>query len=116
MSPSLLRVYLDEDVDVLLGRLLDARGFDSLNASSAGHLAWPDERHLEFAAADERVLITHNRVDFEELARQWWKQSREHAGIVLAVRRAGSYDLMRRVLPVLTLYSQAEWHNVVTYA
>lgn len=116
MSPSPLRVYLDEDVDVLLGRLLEARGFDSLSASSAGHLAWADERHLEFAAADQRLLITHNRVDYERLAKQWWNQSREHAGIVLAVRRAASYDLMRRVLPVLALYSQTEWHNVVMYA
>jgi hypothetical protein len=90
MSSPALRVCLDDDVDVLLGRLLDARGFDSLSASRAGNLAWPDQRRLEFAAAEERVLITHNRVDFEELAKQWWKQSRDHG--------------------------QIQWHNTVTYA
>ena len=45
------------------------------------------------------VIITHNRVDFQNLARQWWQQSREHAGIILAVRRASTHDLLRHVLP-----------------
>jgi predicted nuclease of predicted toxin-antitoxin system len=111
-----LRVYLDEDVDVLLSRLLKARGFDSVTASELGHLGWSDEQHLEWADTEDRVTITHNRVDFENLARQWWTQSRGHGGVVLAVRRANSYELLRRVLPVLSLYDQAGWHNVVMYA
>lgn len=65
-----MRVYLDEDVDVLLGRLLVSRGFDCVSASELGHLAWPDEQHLEFASDQDRILVTHNRVDFEDLARQ----------------------------------------------
>jgi predicted nuclease of predicted toxin-antitoxin system len=85
-----LRVYLDEDVDVLLARLLNARGFDCVTAAELGHLAWEDEQHLEWAAAEERVTVTHNRVDFENLARHWWQQSREHAGIILAIRRANT--------------------------
>ena len=60
-----LRVYLDEDVDVLLARLLSSRGFDCLTASELGHLGWTDQQHLEWAAAEERIMITHNRVDFE---------------------------------------------------
>lgn len=111
-----LRVYLDEDVDVLLSPLLNARGFDCVTASERGHLGWDDEQHLQWAATEGRVTITHNRVDFENLARQWWSQSREHAGIVLSVRRATTYDLLRRVLPVLALYDQAGWRNVVMYA
>jgi hypothetical protein len=116
MSPRASRIYLDEDVAVLLGRLLVARGFDCVSASSAGHLAWHDERHLSFAASEGRILITHNRLDFENLAKLWWGQSRNHAGIILAVRRASTYDLLRRVLPVLALYDQTEWRNVVIYA
>jgi predicted nuclease of predicted toxin-antitoxin system len=111
-----LRVYLDEDVDVMLARLLVARGFDCQTASELGHLGWSDEQHLENAEAAERVIITHNRVDFELLARQWWTQSREHAGMVLAVRRAHTSALLHRILPVLSKYDQAGWHNVVMYA
>lgn len=90
--------------------------FDSLAASAAGHLGWTDEQHLEWAAREARVTVTHNRVDFETVARQWWIQSRNHAGIILAVRRPSTFDLLRRVLPILVLYDQAGWNNVVLYA
>jgi len=111
-----LRVYLDEDVDVLLGRLLRVRGFDCVSASELGHLGWADWQHLQFAADEGRVLITHNRVDFEQLARRWWHESKPHAGIVLAIRRANTYELLCRVLAVLTRYDQVGWRNVVLYA
>ncbi len=39
-----MRVYLDEDVDVLLGRLLVARGFDCVSAFEMGNLAWTGGR------------------------------------------------------------------------
>jgi hypothetical protein len=65
-----LRTHLDEGVDVLLGRLLGSRGFGCMSASDRGHLAWTDTEHLESAAEQARILITHNRIDFENLARQ----------------------------------------------
>src|SRR5947209_12158091 len=86
--PSALRLYLDEDVDVLLADLLAARGFDCLTAVTAGHLGWSDEAHLEYALQESRILISHNCQDFECLAVQWWGQQKEHAGIVLTIRRA----------------------------
>jgi hypothetical protein len=66
--------------------------------------------------SEERIIITHNRVDFENLARQWWNQPRDHAGIILTVRRANTHDIVRRVVPVLALYAQSGWHNAVMYA
>lgn len=112
----MLRIYLDEDVDVLLSKLFGARGLDCISALQAGHLAWTDEQHLVWAEAETRVLITHNRLDFENLARQWWQGQRDHAGVVLAIRRVDTYDLLRRLLPVLSLYDQTSWNNVVMYA
>lgn len=117
-SPALqpLRVYLDEDVDVLISQLLISRGFESLTAVNAGHLGWADEEHLEFARAESRVLITHNRVDFERLSKTWWTQQKEHAGIILAIRRANTYALVRSLLPVLARYDQSGWRNIVLIA
>ncbi len=109
-------MYLDEDVDVLVGQLLASRGFDCLTAVSAGHLGWVDERHLEFASAESRILITHNRIDFERLARAWYTQQKEHAGIILAVRRANTYALARHLLPALSRYDQAGWRNILLFA
>ncbi len=111
-----MQIYLDEDVDVLLGTLLSIRGLDCVSASQAGHLGWRDEQHLQWAESEGRVLITHNRVDFEELAKAWYPQGQHHAGILLAMRRANTYEMLRRILPILGLYDQRGWRNVVMYA
>ena len=116
MSQPALRVYLDQDVDVLLADLLMAHGLDSVTALAGGHLGWSDEAHLQFAAHERRVLVTHNRVDFENLAVLWWARHNYHAGIVLAIRRADTYQLARHVLPVLALFDQDGWRSQVLYA
>ena len=36
--------------------------------------------------------------------------------MLLAVRRADTYDLARHLLPVLQLYDQAGWRNLLLYA
>lgn len=112
----MVRVYLDEDVDVLLCPLLAGHRHTCTSASDVGHLGWTDEAQLEYATNDNRVLITHNRVDFEKLAVAWYGSNRPHAGVVLAFRRADTYDLVRHVLPVLGLYEQGGWRNMVLYA
>jgi hypothetical protein len=118
MSPGTpaLRLYLDEDVDILLADLLTARGFVCLTTLQAGHSGWSDEAHLEYSFQETRILISHNRTDFEQLAFRWWSLQKEHAGIVLAVRRANTYDLARHVLPVLVRFDQPGWRNCVLYA
>jgi len=114
-SPA-LRVYFDEDVDVLLAPLLAAHGIDCLTTVAAANLGRTDEEQLTFALQESRILVTHNRTDFEDLAVQWWNQQRDHAGIILAIRRVDTYDLARHVLPVLQLFDQAAWINAVLYA
>jgi predicted nuclease of predicted toxin-antitoxin system len=111
-----LRVYLDEDVDVLLAPLLTTHAIDCLTTLVAGNLGRTDEEQLTAALQESRVLITHNRTDFENLAVAWWGQQRDHAGILLAVRRSDTYDLLRHILPVLHLYDQVGWRNTVLYA
>jgi predicted nuclease of predicted toxin-antitoxin system len=115
-GPAPLRVYLDEDVDVLLAPLLATHGIDGLTTLAAGNIGRTDEGQLAFATQESRVLITHNRTDFESLAITWWAQQRDHAGILLAVRRSDTYDLLRHVLPVLQVYDQTAWRNSVLYA
>jgi len=118
MNPALApwRVTLDEGIDVLPAPLLTARGMEVLAAVGAGYPGWGDEAQLVFAAKNSRVLVSHNRADFEALAVLWWSRQQDHAGVVLAVRRASPYDLLRHVLPVLARYDQGGWRNVVMNA
>lgn len=116
MPAAALQVYLDEDVDVLLAPLLTAHGIDCLTTLAAGNLNRQDEEQLTFAQQESRVLLTHNRTDFENLAVAWWNKQQDHSGIILAIRRKDTYVLARHVLPILRLYDQIGWRNVVVYA
>jgi predicted nuclease of predicted toxin-antitoxin system len=85
-APSAL--YLDEDVSVVVAAILRAWGFAVVTARDAGHLGASDAEQLAFGAQAGRVLLTHNRVDFERLHREWLESGRPHAGIIIARRRS----------------------------
>lgn len=67
MSSIFICLYLDEDVNVLVADLLQARGFDVITARDAGQLHATDAEQLAFVVNQARTLVTHNRTDFEEL-------------------------------------------------
>ncbi len=66
-----MALYLDEDVSVLVGDLIRARGFTVLTTYEAGRAGASDADQLQFASSQRHVLLTHNRRDFETLARQY---------------------------------------------
>src|SRR5574341_2570337 len=88
-------LYLDEDVSVVVGAILRARGFVVVTARDAGHLGVADAAQLAVAAQAGRVLLTHNRVHFERLHREWLESGRPHAGIIIARRRAAGEIAVR---------------------
>lgn len=105
-------LYLDENVSFVDAARMRARGLDVLTAHEAGMLRRSDPEHLELAAAQSRVLVTHDTVDFADLARLWDAEARFHSGIVLAHRQQ-SRDLCEDVLAAFDLYdSPADLHNV----
>lgn len=67
MNRLFIDVYLDEDVSVLVARLVRARGFTARTAVEAGQLHASDAQQLAYATGQNMALLTHNRVDFELL-------------------------------------------------
>ena len=114
MKQLFVDLYLDEDVDVLISDLVRARGFSSTTTQEAGHLGNTEAQQLAFAAAQGKTLLTHNRADFEALARQYVEENKTHSGIIIAVRRKPQ-DLCRRVLILLNLFTADEMENQVRY-
>lgn len=108
------RVYLDEDVSVVAAVILRARGFEAVTARESGQLGRSDSEQLAFGARAGRVLLTHNRVDFERLHRDWLEAGRPHAGIIIARRRAPR-DLVARVGRLLTRLAADELKNQLLY-
>ena len=114
MSRLFARLYLDEDVSVLVATLLRSRGFETLTTLEVGNLGETDERQLEYAANDGLTLLTHNRADFEQLAARYLTDGRRHAGIIIAVRRL-PHDIVRRVLTVINQHTADEIADNVWY-
>ena len=57
MSSVFIRLYLDEDVNVLVADLLNARGFDALTVRDAGQLRASDAEQLLYAVNQQRALV-----------------------------------------------------------
>ena len=114
MSRLFISLYLDEDVDVLLATLLRARGFEARTTVEEGRRGTLDQEQLEYATRQGLTFLTHNRADFEDLARDWIASGRHHAGIVVAVRRP-VHDIARRLLVLLDTVTAEEMENQLRY-
>lgn len=114
MSRLFAALYLDEDVDTLLADLLRARDFDVITTVEAGRHGTDDPTQFAYAAAEGRAFLTHNRADFEDLARQYYDAGRTHSGLVIANRRP-VYDLARRILILLDAVTADEMQNQTRY-
>ena len=46
-----------------------------------------DRRQLEHAIKTNAIIVTHNRVDFENLFKDYIEQKKNHNGIIALIRR-----------------------------
>jgi hypothetical protein len=83
----LVRLYLDEDVNVLLVSLLRARNIEVTSAREQRMLGSSDKDQLKHASNLGAGIVTHNRVDFEILFQECIEQGRTFGGIIVLVRR-----------------------------
>lgn len=88
MNKLFIEVYLDEDVNVLIAGLIRSRGFVVKTTQEAGNLAKTDYEQFEFAKGQEFVLLTHNRVDFERIAKEHFESNEIHYGLTIAARHS----------------------------
>jgi hypothetical protein len=109
-----MRLYLDENVPVILASLLLAHGVDCLTAGQAGNLGLSDEEQLVFTANAQRVLFTFNCRDFLELAKHWHVAGRAHAGIIISKEFALS-ELVRRFRYLVTHHRDHDFTNEVRW-
>ena len=114
MSSVFIALYLDEDVDVLLADLVRARGFFVTTTVKAARRGTSDAEQLAYATSRWVTLLTHNRVDFENLAQECFNTGQTQGGIIIAARRP-VYDLAKRVLAVLNAVTADEMQNTVRY-
>jgi predicted nuclease of predicted toxin-antitoxin system len=114
MSRLFIELYLDEDVHVVIADLIKARGFQALTTRNAGQLQNSDPEQLGYAINHQKTLVTHNRVDFEQLAQVYFKQDKKHYGIIFAARHSPQ-EIARRLLIILNNVTADEMENQVRY-
>ncbi len=78
MTRLFIELYLDEDVSVLGADPVRARGFVASTTQESKQLARSDAEQLEYATSQRKTLLTHNRADFEALARQYFQRGQAH--------------------------------------
>ena len=101
-----IQLYVDEDVDVLIATLLQARGFTAITTRDAGQLGKTDAEQLAYAISQNKTLLTHNRIDFEN--------SQSHQGIIIATRQTAQ-EIVRRLLIILNNITADEMKDQLVY-
>jgi hypothetical protein len=114
MTSLFIELHLDEDVDVLIADLVQARGFQVETTQEAGHLGKDDNEQLAYAVSRQKTFLTHNRVHFEALGRQYFASGQTHYGIIIAVRRP-PYAIVRRLLTLINSVTADEMQNQLRY-
>ena len=111
-QPSLfINLYFDEDVSVILAEILGSHGFDVLTTRDAGNLGKSDEAQLKFSGSQNRVLLTHNRQDFEHLHRQALQDQHHHSGVFIVNRHPSDWELAKRMFKALNTFTSDEVTN-----
>jgi predicted nuclease of predicted toxin-antitoxin system len=114
VSELFIALYLDEDVDVLLADLIRARGFHVTTTREAGNLHADDAEQLAFAIQQRAAFVTHNRTDFEALAKSYSTTGQSHTGIIVAVRRP-VHEIARRLLLLMNHVTADEMQDQLRY-
>jgi hypothetical protein len=76
-----------------------------------------DEAHLERAARERRLLISHDLRDFPLIAEHWYRRGLTHSGILLAEQPPllSIKVIIARVLAILDSRSAQEFENEVLW-
>ena len=110
----MISIYCDEDVDILLKPLLEAKGFKVLTTQGEKMLGAPDRQQVAHAIKKGCVFLTHNRVHYEELYAEMVSKNITHSGFIIAARR-NVYEIARRISKVLSKHSEESIKNRLYY-
>lgn len=114
MTRLFIELYLDEDVDVLVADLVQARGFQATTTQEARQMSKSDAEQFAYAVSQQKTMLTHNRIDFEALAQTYFTAGQAHHGIIIAVRRS-PYEIARRLFTILNHVTADEMRNQLRY-
>jgi len=85
-----------------------------MTAQEAGNKGLRDNDQLEFAVSNGMAIITHDRVDFEKLAKDYFALEKNHSGIIIAHRRRPQL-IAERLIKILNRFTTDDMANQIVY-
>ena len=107
-------LYLDEDMNNMVATLLRSRGIDAVTVQKSDMLGKSDQEQLAYAAANDRCILTHNRVDYEDLHLQYAQANLIHSGIIVVPQKS-PYEIVDLVMILLDSMTADEIANQLLY-
>lgn len=104
------RFLTDEDVFADMAIALRRHGYDAVSTPEVGRLTEDDSSQLEWAASQERVLMSFNVGDFVRIHGEWLRSGRHHAGLIVSEQRPLG-ETLRRLLSLATALSAEEMRD-----
>ena len=96
-------------------RALRNRGADVVSAKEAGMLAQSDEKQLQWALENRRVIYSFNVKDFYRIHSDWLTRSKSHQGIILGKQDYSVGNQMRGLLQIAGAKSAEQMINNVLF-
>lgn len=105
-----IALYTDADVNQELAKQLRNRGFDAISARDLGKYQISDQEQLDFAASEQRAILSFNIDHFTTLFEEYWNANKKHYGIIVS-KQVPLGELLRRLLKLLDTISAGEMKN-----
>lgn len=99
-----IKLYLDEDVDPLLAKVLRDRGYDVLTTQEANMFSSSDDAQLKFTISQDWAFFTHNVKHFPKIAGDYAASGKSHFGIIVSDHLPFK-ELLKRMLRFLNRHS-----------
>jgi hypothetical protein len=113
----MVRLLADENLEsaIIQGLVLREPTLDLIEAREAGLAGWPDERLLEWAAAEGRVLLTHDRWTMTGFVLERVRAGLPMPGVIVVRDKWAPGPLIEDILIVLFAQSGDELRDTLTY-
>ena len=109
-----IQLLLDEDVPILLAKVLRERGYDVAHVTEVGLSGAADEAVLGWATEQRRAVLTHNVADFLVLTERAAEAGEDHCG-VLPSPQLPFGELLHRTLRTLRDRTDDDLVNAVVW-
>jgi hypothetical protein len=109
-----IRLYLDEDVHLLLATVLRQRAYDAISAHECGNRGRPDAEQFAFARQEGRSVLTFNARDYVPLAIEAISRTRAFPGLIVS-DQLPFRELLRRTCRLLDSRMPEQIANTITW-